>query len=93
MIKQLSNSKGEKVKLKTPDRFFYNQEFYLHKPTSHLIEMGLDNQGDNYLMKWFNKNRFIGVIGREAFHIFDLETMDFICADTNLGYVVNIDNP
>ena len=42
-------------------------------------------------MRWFDKNRFIGVIGRMCFHVFDLESMDFIYADPERGYVVNID--
>ena len=89
-IRALYNNKGEEVSLKQPDRFFYNQEFYLQKPTQQLIEMGFGYQG-KYTMKWFNKNRFIGVVGREAFHVFDLEMMDFIVADPERGYVVNID--
>ena len=89
-IKRLQNKNGEEVKLKCPDRFFYNQEFYLKKPTAKMVEMGLDNQGNKYTMQWFNKNRFIGVMGREAFHVFDLELMDFIYADTDRGYAVNL---
>ena len=56
-----------------------------------MIDMGLGNQGNKYTMRWFDKNRFIGVIGRMCFHVFDLESMDFIYADPERGYVVNID--
>ena len=39
----------------------------------------------------FDRYRFIGVAGREAFHCFDLAQMDFIYADEANGYKVNID--
>ena len=29
----------------------------------------------------FDKSRFIGIPGREAFHVFDLKKMDFVLAD------------
>ena len=90
IIKRLFNNRGEEVSLKIADRFFYNQEFYLSKPTKLLAEMGYGYQG-KYTMRWFNKNRFIAVLGREAFHVFDLEAMDFIYADDERGYAVNID--
>ena len=47
---------------------------------------GADKQGSA-----FDKNRFIGIIGRHAFHVFDLEAMDFLYADPERGYMVNID--
>ena len=53
-------------------------------------DAGLGYRG-RYTKKSFNKNRFIGVVGREAFHVFDLEKMDFISADPEGGYRVNID--
>ena len=56
-----------------------------------MIDMGHGYQGGKYSKKWFNKNRYIGVMGREAFHIFDLELLDFIIADTTQGYKTNID--
>ena len=34
----------------------------------------------------FDENRFIGIAGREAFHVFDLEKMDFVLADKANGY-------
>lgn len=49
-------------------------------------DLGLGNQGNRYTMRWFDKNRFIGVIGRVAFHVFDLESMDFITADDQQGF-------
>lgn len=79
------------VRLLKKDRFFYNQEFYLREPTPMMIEMGLGYTG-RYNLKFFNRNRFIGVMGREAFHVFDLSTMKFIQADPSSGYRVNIDS-
>ena len=38
-------------------------------------------------LKSFDKNRFIGVAGREAFHVFDLEKIDFVSADKGSGYL------
>eukprot|EP00354_Favella_ehrenbergii_P008853 CAMPEP_0170457592 /NCGR_PEP_ID=MMETSP0123-20130129/4839_1 /TAXON_ID=182087 /ORGANISM="Favella ehrenbergii, Strain Fehren 1" /LENGTH=217 /DNA_ID=CAMNT_0010721449 /DNA_START=869 /DNA_END=1521 /DNA_ORIENTATION=+ len=90
-IRKLYNKKGDLVNLKHPDRFFYNQEFYLQQPTAKMVEQGLGYQGNKYTMKWFDKNRFIGAIGRMAFHIFDLEAMDFVYADLDRGYSVNLD--
>ena len=52
--------------------------------------MGLGYTG-RYTSRFFNKNRFIGVVGREAFHVFDLAQMDFIYADEASGYKVNLD--
>ena len=52
-------------------------------------EMGLGYTG-RYHSKFFNQNRYIGVVGREAFHVFDLTTMKFIYADPDSGYKVNI---
>ena len=34
----------------------------------------------------FDKNRFIGVVGNNALHVFDVEQMSFIFADQSLGY-------
>ena len=48
--------------------------------------LGLSNQGNRYTMQWFDKNRFIGVIGKVAFHVFDLEVMDFVAADETQGF-------
>ena len=45
------------------DRFFYNFPLYLEKPTQIMLE------NSNPV---FDKTRFIGVAGREAFHVFDL---------------------
>lgn len=86
----MRNRAGQAVFLKKPDRFFYNQEFYLREPTKLMIEMGLGYTG-RYQSTFFNKNRFIGVVGREAFHVFDLLSMDFIYADSESGYKVNLD--
>ena len=52
--------------------------------------MGFGYTG-RYTSRFFDKNRFIGVVGREAFHVFDLDQMDFIYADNASGYKVNID--
>ena len=54
-----------------------------------MMEMGLGYTG-RYQFKFFNQNRFIGVVGREAFHVFDLAAMKFIYADPESGYKVNI---
>ena len=54
-----------------------------------MVEMGLGYTG-RYTSKFFDKNRYIGVVGREAFHVFDLEQMDFLYADEDSGYKVNI---
>ena len=89
-IKKLINRKGKPATLKHHDRFFYNQEFYLPEPSRQMVAMGLGYTG-RYQSRFFNRNRFIGVIGREAFHVFDLEQMDFILADKANGYLVNID--
>ena len=40
-IKILHNRRGERVRLKKADRFFYNQEFYMEKPTDAMTKMGL----------------------------------------------------
>ena len=69
---KLQNKRGEDATLKCTDRFFYNQEFYLPEPTEQLTSMGLGYTG-RYTNRFFNKNRYIGVIGRRAFHVFDLE--------------------
>ena len=63
----------------------------MREPTKEMVEMGLGYQG-KYTSRWFNKNRYIGVIGREAFHVFDLEQMDFVLADASKGYKTNIDS-
>ena len=47
-----------------------------------MIEEGVDGAFN----KCFDKNRFIGIAGREALHVFDTEKMDFVCADTRFGY-------
>ena len=52
-----------------------------------MIELGCGYEGSKYMQKWFNKNRYIGVMGREAFHVFDLEKMDFVLATTKKGYI------
>ena len=57
-----------------------------------MLDMDMGYEGSKYMHKWFNKNRFIGVMGREAFHVFDLEQMDFIYADCDQGYKTNIEN-
>ena len=61
------------------DRFFYNQVFYLEKPTYAMREFYPEGP-------YFDKTRFIGVAGREAFHVFDLEVMNFTYADHRIGY-------
>ena len=68
------------VYLKASDRFFYNQVFYLKKP----IEA---EEGSFDAAKFFDKNRYIGMAGREALHVFDLEKMEFILADKTQGYI------
>ena len=55
-----------------------------------MIEMGKGYTG-RYTSTFFDRNRYIGVVGREAFHVFDLEQMDFLYADADSGYKVNID--
>ena len=62
----------------------------MQEPTEIMIKMGLGYTG-RYTSRFFDKNRFIGVVGREAFHVFDLAQMDFIYADVESGYKVNID--
>ena len=39
-IKRLRNKLGKFATLKAPDRFFYNQEFFLQEPTEAMVEMG-----------------------------------------------------
>ena len=39
----------------------------------------------------FSRDRFIGVVGREALHVFDLAQMDFVYADEASGYKVNLE--
>ena len=90
IVKRMQNTDGKLVSLKQADRFFYNQEFYLQEPTKNMISMGLGYTG-RYTSRFFDKNRYIGVVGREAFHVFDLLKMDFIYADPGSGYKVNID--
>ena len=51
------------------DRFFYNYPFYLRKPTTLMIENGIDGATDVI----FDRTRFIGVAGRQALHVFDLK--------------------
>lgn len=90
-IERAFNNQGQKMTLKCEDRFFYNQEFYLREPTEKMVEMGL-GYTERYTIRFFDKNRYIGVVGREAFHVFDLELMDFIYADKESGYLVNIES-
>ena len=70
--------------MREPDRFFYNQVFFLQKPTTYMLEKKIEGV---ISLKSFDKNRFVGVAGREAFHVFDLEKMDFVCADKQSGYL------
>ena len=53
----------------------------MREPTKMMKEMGLGYAGKYSTDMFFNRNRFIGIMGREAFHIFDLEQMDFVYAD------------
>ena len=55
--------------LQEDDRFFYNFPFYLRKPTGQMLEKGLVKDKEV-----FDRTRFIGVAGREALHIFDLQS-------------------
>lgn len=55
----VSKQTGEESYLRVPDRFFYNQVFYIHKDKTSYLE----------------KNRYVGIAGREAFHVFDTELM------------------
>ena len=71
-IKRLRNKDGKFVQLKAGDRFFYNQEFYMREPTQMMKDLGHDYKG-KYQDFFFDKNRYIGSMGREAFHIFDLK--------------------
>ena len=71
-IKRLRNKEGKFVQLKVGDRFFYNQEFYMREPTQMMKDLGHDYKG-KYQDFFFDKNRYIGSMGREAFHIFDLK--------------------
>ena len=72
----ISKVTNEEEFLRVPDRFFYNQVFYLHKRKVNFVE----------------KNRYIGIVGREAFHVFDTELMQFSTEEvddlysTNSGY-------
>ena len=59
------------------DRFFYNYPFYLRKPTTQMLEHGIDGALDVV----FDKTRFIGVSGRQALHVFDLKQKLFVLAD------------
>ena len=49
-----------------------------------MIEKGID--GANKKGAAFDKNRFIGVAGRYAFHVFDLDKMRFVLSDGRQGY-------
>ena len=40
----------------------------------------------------FDRNRFVGVAGREAFHVFDLKKMNFVIGDKRNGYVNLLNN-
>ena len=86
-MKPLKNKKKQLAQMKAPDRFFYNQAKYLKKPTFSMGQKGTGMHGNKYDIRWFDKNRFIGIMGRQAFHVFDLHLMDFIEADTKRGYI------
>ena len=49
-----------------------------------MIEEGID--GADKHRSAFDKNRFIGVAGRYAFHVFDLDKMSFVLSDGRQGY-------
>ena len=34
----------------------------------------------------FERCRWVGVVGREAYHVFDLKKMEFVYAERELGY-------
>ena len=49
-----------------------------------MIDKGVEGaEVDSY----FDRNRFIGIAGREAFHVFDLKKFDFVSAHEPSGYV------
>ena len=61
------------------DYFPLNHTFFLEKPIHPMFNMGITAEN-------FSKHRFIGAIGASAFHVFDLELMQFICHDTERRY-------
>lgn len=61
------------------DYFPLNHVFFLEKPIHPMFEMGIKAEN-------FDKMRFIAAIGAAAFHVFDLESMQFICHDTGRCY-------
>ena len=63
--------------LQEDDRFFYNFPFYLRWPTRQMVELNIDGAND----RKFDRTRFVGVAGREAFHVFDLKIEMFVAAD------------
>ena len=74
MMRPVISKSGKKAHLHCEDRLFYNQVFYLKKPTLSMLKKSID--GTKCAI--FDKNRFIAVAGRNASHVFDLDKMDFI---------------
>ena len=66
-VTPLHNINGDLVSLPVGDRFFYRHNYLLSKPTARMLQIGICASG-----KYFDKHRYVGVAGREAFHIFDL---------------------
>ena len=52
----------------------------MQRATRKMIYNSVVKQG------FFEKNRYIGVVGRQALHIFDLNLMKFVFSDVLLGY-------
>ena len=78
LIKSNSQSGAEPADLLVGDRFYHCHVFYLQKPINNeRISLGGQARG-----AFFDKWRYLGVVGREAFHVFDLHRMEFVACDT-----------
>ena len=73
------------AKLTLGDYFPLNHTFFLEKPIHPMFQMGITAEN-------FDKMRFVAAIGASAFHVFDLETMQFICHDTSRRFRRTISN-
>ena len=62
MMRPVISKSGKKAQMLCADRLFYNQVFYLKKPTLSMLFYSID--GTKCAV--FDKNRYIAVTGRAA---------------------------
>ena len=62
-----------------PDYIPLNTLFFLEKPIYQMFQLGITAQN-------FDKMRFVAAVGANAFHVLDLDSMQFICHDPDRSY-------